>query len=277
MPYFKVNTPAGGAINSNIFNSKEKAALSYYNQKDDQGNSLFDKLTASYFVGTDNPTVLNYSEGSTNQKNDAHVIEFLAALSIIDFLSKDRDTLLSERQYEFGIQAPIDLTGIQLNHLDNTTQEKFTDFIARMALAFRYFEEYVYSGRIPLRQAYYNRMNLQSDINRGDYDDLCDFIDDFNEWLDEMSIQRDAFKPFLNKSRVENTDTPVAADLGDYICGFEAQEGGMFSSGSSYKDFSGYCDKFYQKYGSSMVNTQCAFLKIMYDAADRSLDYYNEL
>ena len=24
MPYFKVNTPAGGAINSNIFNSKQK-------------------------------------------------------------------------------------------------------------------------------------------------------------------------------------------------------------------------------------------------------------
>lgn len=279
MPYFKVNTPRGGAIYSNIFNSKQKAALSYYGKKDDHNKSLFDKVTTSYFIGDDDATTLPYSEGTSTQMNDAHFVELLAALAIVDFISTPKSKLLGQKQKEYGLpKTPADTECIQLNHLKGEDKKKYFDFIARMALAFRYYEEEVLTDTIKEKEAYYKGLGLADKVGtEGMYEDLESYIEDFNNWLDEMSVQKDAFKPFLHVPRNENSDAPIADNLGDYIAGYEAAEGGVFSSGASYKDFSAFCSKGYDKYGQYIDNEEYALLALYYDAAAQTLDYYDKI
>lgn len=132
MPYFKVNTPEGGAINSNIFNSKQKAALSYYAQPDQNGKSIYDKLTTAYFIGDDEATNLPYSEGRDTQKNDAHIVEFLSALSVLDFICKDKATLELEavRYREYGLPKNInDGEKFNFTNFDADDYEDYLQFL----------------------------------------------------------------------------------------------------------------------------------------------------
>lgn len=282
MPYFKVNTPQGGAINSNIFNSKQKAAMSYYLKPDNNQRSLYQKLTASYFIGDDNPTNLPYCEGSAGQANDAHIVELLAALSIIDFVSADEQSLKDQWgiQKEYGLNTdPAPTENIQLKNFSKNNRKDYFDYITRMALAFRYFEEFVLSGDINSKVAYYSKrgLGLEDKLGEDMYKDLEIFIADFDEWLDELACQKDAFKPFCNKTRSQNDTAAVADNLYDYIEGYVGKEGGWLSSGTSYKDFSGYCDSKYKEYGRNLENEDFAFLSIFYDAAESCLDHYTEI
>lgn len=283
MPYFKVNTPAGGAINSNIFNSKQKSALSYYQKPDDHNKSLYQKLTACYFIGDDEATNLPYSEGSDDQTNDAHIVELLAALSIIDFVSADRNALTADAghsQKEYGLaDTPTAIENIQLKHFTRADRTKYFDYLTRMALSFRYFEEHVLTDDIRSNEAYYSDrgLGLADKLDDGMYKHLEDFITDFDEWLDELSCQKDAFKPFLCKPRVEDGNAPVSEDLDDYIEGYEGRTGGLFTNGTSYKDFSGYCSSFYKDYGRDLENKDYAFLSIYYDAAEKCMEHYREI
>lgn len=285
MPYFKVNTPQGGAIHSNIFNSKQKAALDYYQQTDANGQSLFEKLTASYFIADDDATTLPYSEGNADQKNDAHIVELLAALSIIDFVSTDETTLRTRQAQkksarEYGLVNDTSLTkGIDLKDFDKRDRERYLSYLTRMALAFRYYEKHVLTGDINSQEAYYSNkgLDLAGKVGQEEmYKDLEDFIVDFDLWLDEMAVQKDSFKPFLHNPRDENSPAPVADDLNDYLVGYSAKQGAYFRDGSSFKDFSGYCNKHYNKYGRDLANEDFAFLSLFYDAAEDCYEHYKE-
>ena len=156
---------------------------------------------------------------------------------------------------------------------------KYLQYLTRMALAFRYYEKHVLTEDIPTTEAYYSNkgLDLASKVSQEDmYKDLEKFIADFDEWLDEMSVQKDAFKPFLHNPRDTDSAAPVAEDLDDFIVGYDARQGGAFRDGSSFKDFSSYCNKYYKKYGNSLDNEDYAFLSLFYDAAKDCFEYYNE-
>lgn len=287
MPYFKVNTPRGGAIHSNIFNSKQKAALSYYQEPDSTGRSLFAKLTASYFIADDDATTFPYCEGNVGQKNDAHIVELLAALSIIDFVSTDEATLRtrkrqnqSEREYGLPVDT-IPTKSIELADFCKDDRDKYLSFLCRMALAFRYYEKYVVTQDINPREAYYSAQGLDLMTKVGQdqmYKDFEQFIADFNSWLDELACQKDSFKPFLHNPRDNESQVPVAEDLDDYIAGYQAKHGSLFSKGgSSYKDFSGYCNDYFKQYGKNLDNEDFAFLSLFYDAAKDCFDSYQQI
>lgn len=278
MPYFKVNTPAGGAINSNIFNSKQKAALSYYAQPDENGNNIYDKLTTTYFIGDDEQTTLPYSEGSTSQTNDAHIVELLSALSVLDFISKDRGTLLAAKYREYGLPKPQGAN--EKANFSNFWDGDFDDylqFLMSMGITFRYYKEYVATGEIPDNEAYYKSLGLASKIGRGMYEKFEAFIDDFTEWLDELAGQRDGFKFFLHTPRNENSQDPVAENLFDYVEGYDAPEGGVFKDGATYRDFSSFCDKAYREVKDYWNNEEQIFLEIYYRAAEKIFNLYDEI
>lgn len=81
LPYFNIKSNDKSEIDSSTFVSKTISAMAYYENnivKDDSLNALYylaDEASANY----DN------HEGGNKQKNDAHLIEFLAATSIVDF------------------------------------------------------------------------------------------------------------------------------------------------------------------------------------------------
>lgn len=109
LPYFKVDgnsTDDSKEIKSGTFISKAKSALSYYDNNITKGDAAVDDL---YFLGDDiYDNVYNYSEGGTTQKNNAHLIEFLAATAIIDFSRKnderDQNDSIQTSSYELGIK-----------------------------------------------------------------------------------------------------------------------------------------------------------------------------
>lgn len=263
LPYYDVATPqAGGAINSQIFNSKEKAALSYYNV-----SQLFQRITRSYFVGDSERTTLDYSEGSDTQLNDAHFAELLAALAVVDFASTPDVEQLGQ-QLDYGISAnKADTDPLTLRELGRGEVKDSYQYLARMAVAFRYYREWVCTDAIPAKTAYYAKMGLADKLETEMFQPLDIFTHDFDSWLDELAAQKDLFKPFLQKPRDAASQQPVADDLNDYLNGYDAKTGGLFSSGCSYKDFDSYTNKYYQKYGASEQNADYALLTMYYDAA----------
>ncbi len=279
MPYFKVNTPAGGAINSNIFNSKEKAALSYYAQQDANHKCLYDKLTTTYFVGEDNPTTLPYSEGSTGQVNDAHIVEFLAALSILDFICKKPNQLAANKFREFGLSSmPSGTERINFSHFDKATFDNYLQYLVTEAISFKYYKDYVLEGDIPPRTTYYQTLNISGKQNDVMYTNLKAFIDDFNLWLDELAVQSDGLKPFRHQPRDPNSQEPVSTDLIDYFEGWEGCTSGLFNhNGTTYKDLTAFCDVIFHRIQNAWPNEEQVFLRMLYDASAEVFNLYTRI
>ncbi|MCR5887841.1 hypothetical protein LRS06_08625 [Hymenobacter sp. J193] len=79
MPYFALQSEENQVIDSNNFLTKTKAALSYYEHN-------LPGLDALYYLADTPDTPYDNQPGGTQQKNKAHLIELLAALSIVDFM-----------------------------------------------------------------------------------------------------------------------------------------------------------------------------------------------
>lgn len=85
LPYFDF-TPTvednGLFARSENFLTSTKAALKYYAQKDNVFNGM-------YFIGdSQRARVENFSVGSSSQRNDAHIVDFYAALAAADFFAQ---------------------------------------------------------------------------------------------------------------------------------------------------------------------------------------------
>lgn len=101
LPYFKLQNDDESEIDSSTFISKTKSALAYYEHNISNNNSI----NALYFLADDITNTYENHEGGSAQKNDAHLVEFLAATAIADFSNKDHSTTVNK---ELGLK---DLTG----------------------------------------------------------------------------------------------------------------------------------------------------------------------
>ena len=81
LPYFKLQVDEDSEIESSTFISKTKSALTYY----ENNISRNGQINAMYYLADDVTNTYENHEGGTGQKNDAHLIEFLAASAIVDF------------------------------------------------------------------------------------------------------------------------------------------------------------------------------------------------
>ena len=78
LPYFGIEPNGESAIDEATFISKTKAALSYYNQN-------MSAIDALYYLGDNILSKYENNEGGEFQKNDAHLLELIAALAIVNF------------------------------------------------------------------------------------------------------------------------------------------------------------------------------------------------
>ena len=99
LPYFNVQQDENSPISRADFISKTKSALFYYHDNltglRQNGIDLpMSKLNACYYVGDEVPSNPYFNDpGGNGQRNDAHVVEYVGALSILDFLSLPDDQL----------------------------------------------------------------------------------------------------------------------------------------------------------------------------------------
>lgn len=203
LPYFIVGEPnEEGKVNvdSDTFNSKAKAALTYYAQ------TLDGEIDYMYYVGDAKNSTFEYHAGGEKQTNDAHFVELVSALSIIDFANKNVDGRSENTSYnEFGILSPQhkndeiildDLHGITKQILVNPLIQ-FYAFRQYMKLQFDKQNKYQpWSHNFPKFKKYnFDNVFRQSEAMKN----LDECLHSFNNWLIEISnkkVHKRSFIPF---------------------------------------------------------------------------------
>lgn len=221
LPYFKVanSNDDSKAIDSTTFFSKSKAALSYYQ------HAIFDNketINAFYYLGDYSNNNMPYSEGKSDQRNNAHFLELAGALSIIDF-TKDFNSLTESDSTiikEFGIE-PHEGSKLKLDHLGQWSKNQISVPLSKMVL----FSKFLNKSLDVLFQNLGEFNRKDNGISREFYNQefyrsyFLKFMQYFDEWMDEMEDNDVSFAPYHDN---QEHDT-----LLDFVKGKDVERGGF--------------------------------------------------
>lgn len=231
LPYFGVEHDECSEINMDSFMSKAKAALSYYrdNLNVDTLYYISDKLSKNY----------KNHEGDSAQCNEAHFIEMISALAVVDFCQGNRQHDGNKEYKEFGLVD--DKTCISLKSLSDSTKLLIQKPLISMFIFEKFYKEhlkYTWDGAWAKDFSYSNNdsgseSRLDSSIMTKDFFvKLTKFLKDFEvEWLREMENNSRSFKPFNLNTSGDN--------IFSSIDGYEPKKSGFFSKLMS-KNLDGY-------------------------------------
>ena len=192
LPYFKVNQDDSSSIESDTFMSKTKAALAYYDKN--IGNSI----SALYYIGDSSAAQEPYdnNEGGDTQINNAHLIEMLSALAILDFANLGSNAG-GPCYKEFGLSS------------DNVENVIFSDFapgtiaqIRKPMTQMMLFTHYMQNMAVNdfnncLSQQWSKDYELDKNFFVSDFvGNLRDIQTDYVNWLKEMGDNQIGFAPF---------------------------------------------------------------------------------
>lgn len=213
LPYFDlktcVKTKDGvntGAIDFSMFNAKTKVALGSYAVGGAASiNGLINKV---YYVGDETHTACEYNEGSTGQKNPAHVAEFVAAQAIVDFWTSPANN----GAYEFGtIDDGTHGSGaFNLLSFYGTTHQRVLNSLGALVIAMRYYCEVICGdrNRVSETAAFYSPsgFDLDGKLTQGVYKEFSEFIGEhdnqidnewgFYSWLSELAGNQHKLIPY---------------------------------------------------------------------------------
>lgn len=194
LPYFGVSHVEDSKIDKSTFISKTKAALSYYEDNVSGNNSL----NVLYYLGDDVTKDYSNQEGSIYQKNDAHFLELVGALSIIDFARIEKKDLLtfngkveSPKYKEFGIKDQVN--SIIFENLGTSTQLLLKKPLTQYLLFSLYVREKL---PISLDQNWAKDIGIKEELSQvflSTY--MKKFNQSFIEWLNEMKSNQRSFQP----------------------------------------------------------------------------------
>lgn len=218
LPYFGVKVSDDSAVDSRVFNSKAKAALSYYNK---EINSSLDEI---YYIGCKDIGQYENCQGGEDQKNDAHIVEMLAAASVLEFANRDFPGGHRENEpvaYEFGTTQGYDTKGGKLHetsYLDllgfdgaNPAANSYLFNLNAFAFFCKYYMDNTYSGKddkhglFSSARSYYkalgNYIGSASDFGKN----LYSFTQQFRQWVEQMSCNSQIkFMPYdFGKEKVD--------------------------------------------------------------------------
>lgn len=123
MPYFAVEQNEKSPINENDFLIKTKSALRYY------ADNLNKYVNAIYYIAdTDRPKAFENDPGNVNNQkaNKAHVVEFIGATAVMDFIGTHDDDLRT-RTDESGRKVAVRTRYKQYSFEHDTSQLSFQD------------------------------------------------------------------------------------------------------------------------------------------------------
>lgn len=190
MPYFNVTDNKKSAINSDRFNSKTEAALTYY------AKYLKGKINSFYQLWDRPLKQYENKEGGAEQQNSAHLLELIGATAIIDFANKTDNAIKPKERteyYDFGIQHEDQL--IDIRHFYDTTKNAILHPLTLFTYAMK-----IYLEKIPAfkGEAFYKELNLNGQLASDPfYQSLTVFFDKhYRAWLKEMMENERKFQPF---------------------------------------------------------------------------------
>ena len=211
LPYFAVKTDEESTINSSTFIGKTKAALQYYERNVNGDESSVNVL---YYIGDERTKQYENEEGGTEQRNNAHIVELAAAMSIVDFASiqNDDSILVCEENSngkiyapnpdfrEFGIEK--DVQEVLFSNLTQSTRDYLCTPMTQFVLFAKYVNEHL-RGATSLQWARDNKFD-DAFLKSSFINNIQKFVNSYIEWLEEMSDNDRAFKPF--KLSVKSSD-----------------------------------------------------------------------
>jgi hypothetical protein len=205
LPYFNIEVDNNSPIQKSDFIAKTKSALYYYKE------NVNKFVNALYYVGDDYiGNAYKNDPGDGGQKNDAHFVELISALSIIDFLEIPGEELVSNNgkaespiYKEFGIKK--DKKSLAFSDLADDTERKIALSLSQFSLFKKYIDEHL-DGSIE-NVAW---SNDTPEINRKFKNDsffrsnLSEFLLAYQEWLNEMAGNERGFSPFNFNSSIDS-------------------------------------------------------------------------
>ncbi|MBO4699377.1 hypothetical protein J5690_07185 [bacterium] len=263
LPYFTVGESDEKekekvVVDSDTFDDKAVAALHYY---DKAVNNLLDRM---YYVGDSKKSIYPYCAGGNKQKNPAHFVELVAALSIINFAKSDIKPSDSKNRktkyYEFGFKSPQqDPSGEKINFEDLADLTK--KVIGKPLIQFYAFKKYmdlIYDEQCNT-QPWSKKSGYNKEFKKGMENNLIPCFATFNNWLQEMGYYENHKRKFLPFNLEKN-------DL-SFVCGF----------GDVKKNKQGWA-WFDEKLNSmeadvdKNLNPKQKFLELFYDVTERFVD-----
>lgn len=208
LPYFNLKTDKKSSIQADSFITKAKAALNYY-EKNVTGNNTLDDM---YYLGDDfSAAGYDNCDGGGNQQNNAHLVEMLAALSIIDFAGKQsqQNTVKNTNFHEFGLES--DSQSVMFADFGIETNNIIRKPLSMMAILNSYLNNRDTSHRSSQKWAKDKSSILGDSFWRSsNFSTYNKYKQCFEEWLSEMKENHISFEPFrLDKSSVDALDIVV--------------------------------------------------------------------
>lgn len=191
LPYFAVMSDEKSSIDSNNFITKSKAALSYY------ANNI-KNINALYYIGDSEKKNYDNMEGGASQRNEAHITELIAAMSIFNFMRIEDNDLPDNttKYFEYAlniknIENPIE----KFDDLGSPTKHIFGKNFVKFYLFAHFYKNY-------LNKSFEN--DWAKDLSINDTYLSSDFHGSLNSflsayfipWLIEMSKNTRGFFPF---------------------------------------------------------------------------------
>ena len=189
-PYFGLQSDNESVIDSNAFITKTRDALAYYK------NNL-QGLQALYYIADNPDTPYENRPGGASQKNNAHLVELLSALAIIDFMEySDADLSGPTVYHEYGLKE--DSREITFEHLYEDSKRKISKQLVQFKYFAKYYKDFI---RHDKGKNYYKALNLDNAFaNDSFHKELRNFMENkqwgFYAWLDELSRNSRKFLPF---------------------------------------------------------------------------------
>ena len=178
LPYFKLKVDDESEIDSSTFISKTKSALAYY----ENNISKNGQINALYYLADNITNTYDNHEGGTSQRNDAHLIEFLAASAIVDFSNKEHPVITHKELGLRDISGSVTFNSLheELSHWLRLPLTQFT----LMANCFKNQYDYVTSTKLQAN-------NKSGFVKHGLYNNqffsyLKKMTENYREWLKEM-------------------------------------------------------------------------------------------
>ncbi len=250
MPYFALEENSQSAIDQNRFLSKTKAALSYYQSQI--------SLDALYYIG-DRPGSKLYPnvEGGAKQANNAHIVEMLAAESVLDFAASGAGDFSTDKRYlEYGLRRND--RSLDLAHFGDSTYTNLLEPLVRFTYAAKFYTDFVPNN---LGEAFAKNLNLPQQLRTATfYTALDNFINAYKTWLRELAANDRSFAPF-------DLDT----DFNGMIRS-KRIETGFFSKGISEGFLQDVAGKGENNLKAAYPTPEPRFMQLLMDVADKSLE-----
>lgn len=187
LPYFGVKQDDSSEVDSGTFISKTKSALSYYYSNISNNQTV----NALYYLADDVRNQYDNCEGGVGQKNNAHLIELIAALAILDFAEGDYSEGITHK--EFGLEK--DSQEVILGDFGSETQTLLQGPITQFLLFCKYMKEEC--GKQYGTQSWAKLIKFDSAFLHSQFiKEVSAMQHDFIGWLSEMDDNKRRFSPF---------------------------------------------------------------------------------